>query len=412
MNVRNFLLSVLSAAFLFAFGADPGAARANGLVAFPPELEADLSAGATAIYYLQFDDARAHLDAIIRTRPDHPAAYFFSAMAKWYEITYDSLLQRDPRLDKEFEDLIDKTISVSRKFSKAPATEAAGDLYWGGGLGAKGWRLVSRRQWVKAYLSGKKGFALLEDAIRIEPELYDAYLGVGMYQYYAATLGPVLKVLSTFLVRGDRQEALHYLESAQHKSRYVRLEAAYFMWNAFMDEGRLAEAESKLAYLLNAIPQSPLFEWCEIQTLFYQKRWDDVLKKGAAYEHAARSGPNLPNRASTHQLLLAKVYYHCGLAALNMNNQTLARHYFDLCAAEPAAFQGWKTMALLRRGELSDIEGNRVRAMGDYRVAAAMPDVWDSKSLAKSRLKSPYRSNGHHGAAHHSPLKQWQGEIP
>ncbi len=389
----------------------PSLARANGSVAFPPELEADLSAGATAIYYLQFDTARHHLDNIIRIRPDHPAAYFFTAMATWYEITYDSLLHRDPALDKQFEEMIDKTIGVSKRFSKDNATEAAGNLYWGGGLGAKGWRLVSRRQWVKAYLSGKKGFSLMQNAIKLDPELYDAYLGVGMYEYYAATLGPVLKVLSSFLVRGNREEGLRYLQAAQTKSRYVRMEAAYFMWNAFMDEGHLPEAEEKLAFLMHTIPQSPLFEWCEIQTLFYEKKWDEVLKKGETYEMTARSGPQLRGRKSPHQLLLSKVYYHCGLAALNLKNNALAHRYFDKGAAEPSAFRGWNTLSHLRRGEMADLEGHRAKAEENYRFVMAMPDVWDSKSIAKSRLRTPYK-NGSHEAFHHSPLQQWQGEIP
>ncbi len=405
-------LRVLFAIAALALSARPASARADGSAAFPPELEADLSAGATAIYYLQFDTARHHLDNIIRIRPDHPAAYFFTAMATWYEITYDSLLHRDSGLDREFEDMIDKTIGVSKRFSKDNATEAAGNLYWGGGLGAKGWRLVSRRQWVKAYLSGKKGFALMQNAMERDPALYDAYLGVGMYEYYAATLGPVLKVLSSFLVRGNREEGLRYLYAAQTKSRYVRMEAAYFMWNAFMDEGRLSEAEEKLAFLMSTIPQSPLFEWCEIQTLFYQKRWEDVLVKGEAYERMAHSGPQPRGRKSPHQLLLAKVYYHCGLAALNLKSIAMAHRYFDRAISEPSAFQGWRTMALLRRGELWDLEGNRAKAEEDYRGAQAMPDVWDSKSIAKARIKYPYRNGASYNGVHRSPLQQWQGEIP
>lgn len=401
---------IVTALLLFSLYNAPSVRSQSAALAFPQELEADLSAGATAIYNLQFDLARDRLDHAIQLRPDHPAAYFFKAMAKWYELTYDSLLNRDDRIEKDFEDLADKTISISKKFAKDPRLEAVAALYWGGGLGAKGWHYFSRRQWVKAYFSGKKGYGLLNRVLEKDPEMYDAYLGIGMYQYYAATLGPVLKALSAFLIRGDREQGMRDLHFAESRSRYVRLEAAYFLWNAAMDEGRLADAHEKLAFLNHAVPNSPLFLWCEIQTVFYEKKWDEVLAMSEEYIHWSHMSPRPEQYQNTFPLLLAKVYFHAGLAALNLKKLGEARSYFNRCIAQESDFEGWRTMAYLRRGELSDLEGNRAAAVEDYRKVLGRPDVWDSRSLTKERMRNPFRN----GSSNHfvaSPLQQWKKEI-
>ncbi|MBI1979708.1 MAG: hypothetical protein HYS58_02980 [Elusimicrobia bacterium] len=80
---------------------------------FPQAIEADLSAGADAIYRLQFHSAEEHLRHAIQMRPDHPAPHFFMTMLRWYQMTYDSLLRRDPTLDRLFEAQTNLTASVA-----------------------------------------------------------------------------------------------------------------------------------------------------------------------------------------------------------------------------------------------------------------------------------------------------------
>jgi tetratricopeptide (TPR) repeat protein len=383
--------------------------------AFPPELEADLSAGTTAIYHLEFTEAREHLERAIQTRPDHPAAHFFITMMKWYMLTYDSLLRKDAVLERQIEKQADRTIDVAKDYVKRPGHEPVGFLYYGGGLGTKGWYYVSRGQFVKAYFSGKKGYNYLRRIPEIDPELYDAYLGIGMYEYYAATLGPVLKVLSAFLVSGNKEEALRSLELAQARSRYVRMEAAYFLWNAFLEDGKFDQAMEKVRFLNRSVPGSPLFNWSEIQTLFYQKKWEAVLQKGDEYiskSHAPAGVTEHPSRTNPYTLLLAKVYYHCGAAALNLKKPELARVYFEKAAAQPSEFSGWNALSELRLGEFEDLAGRRDQAVAHYRKASEGGKIWDLNRQAKDRRNRPFTEKDFAArTVLHSPLEDWKQEI-
>lgn len=362
----------------------------NSSEAFPAKLDADLSAGASAIYQLDFKSAEKHFYRAIQLQPEHPAAYFFLLMLTWYRLTYDSLSNRNAGLEKNLIEQAEFTFAKAKEFSKNEQTQTVGYLYMGGASGAKGWYHVTRNQWIRAYFAGKKGYALVQKAVELDPELFDAYLGIGMYEYYAATLGPALKALASFSIRGDKEKAIRNLRLAELKSKYVRLEAAYFLWNAALDEGRLDVALEKIKLLNHSFPDSPLFKWCEIQTLYVQKKWEEVIKKGEEFISLANAGPQPENFVSPYELLMSKALYHCGMSALNLRNIKLAKSYFDRTIDQPAEFQGWKVWAYLRRGELFDLEGKRLDALGKYRAILRFPEFWDSHKIARQRIKESY----------------------
>ena len=318
----------------------------------PVELESHLSQAATATYNLDFNLSEHHLSLTEQLAPGHPAPYFLRVMNTWYNLSYDSLLKRDNNLERLLLIRADETIRVAKVYAKNRENRAVAYLYWGGALGAKGWYHVSRKQWLRAYFSGKKGLELVQKAIELDPQVYESNLGIGMYEYYASTLGPLLKALSSFMIRGNKQSAIEKLELAENRSKLVGIEAAYFLWNAAMDENRMADARLKLAHLYRVYPESPLFKWCEIQINFYERKWAEVMVLADVYIAAAvRRAEHSGNTAQSSKLL-AKVYYHAGLAAENSGQLDRAQTYFIAASNAPAEFAGWKVMALLERGKI------------------------------------------------------------
>lgn len=358
---------------------------------FPQQLEGDLSRGTSALYRLEFPIAERHFRHAIELRPDHPAPYFFLVMLTWYRLTYDDLLARDHSLEQLLEQQAETVVHVSKQFAKKREGEAVAHLYWGGALGVKGWHHVIRGQWIRAYFSGKKAYANVQKAIELNPELYDAYLGIGMYEYHAATLGPTLKALASFSIRGDKEKALGALRIAKEKSRYVKQEASYFLWFAELKEKRLEDALQKANELIQTFPYSPLFEWCKIQTLFEQGKWEEVLKAGEPFRFLAKLSPQPEGVSSPYQLLLSKVDYHCGVAARNLRKLDMAERYFEEAIAQAAAFGGWKALSTLHLGEILELEGNRSVAMEKYRKVLELPDFSSSHAHARQRLRAHRR---------------------
>ncbi|MFZ1291147.1 MAG: hypothetical protein WAR79_13710 [Melioribacteraceae bacterium] len=68
------------------------------------------------------------------------------------------------------------------------------------------------KSWMSAFSNGKKGKNILEEIIESDPNYIDAYLLLGMMNYYADRLSGVTKLITSVLgLSGDRKTGLEYL---------------------------------------------------------------------------------------------------------------------------------------------------------------------------------------------------------
>src|SRR5262249_11615258 len=139
-----------------------------------------------------------------------------------------------------------------------PKVKAKAYLYWGGAEGMKGRLLVTQKSWVAAYFRGKAGNSYLRKAVALDPELYDAYLGLGIYDYFTDTLPGVQGVLAYLLIHGNKKRGLEELHTAIDKAPHARVEAMMFLIEINMSEENQPEKALPLAKKLHQeFPQSP-----------------------------------------------------------------------------------------------------------------------------------------------------------
>ena len=64
----------------------------------------------------------------------------------------------------------------------------------------------------------------------MDPQLYDSYLGLGIYQYYVDAMPVIAKLFSSWLLMpGSRTEGMRKLELAAEKGKYGMPMAKGFM---------------------------------------------------------------------------------------------------------------------------------------------------------------------------------------
>src|SRR6185436_15881562 len=101
----------------------------------------------------------------------------------WWQLAQQ--IDRDlPEVRANLEQDYQDTVRVAEKAlesAKDDKTRAEAYLYLGGAQGLKGRWLVTQKQWLKAYRLGKSGHRMLQRALEKDPQLYDAYLGLGIY---------------------------------------------------------------------------------------------------------------------------------------------------------------------------------------------------------------------------------------
>lgn len=342
-----------------------------------PVAQAQLHAGLTALYDLEYERSRSEFRKLIDLQPENPYGYLFDAGSIWWQSSNEYGLFKDtPALEGVFERdvqaAIDKADAALRG-SDDPKERAQAHFAAGMALGTRGqWNLL-RKRWIKAYFDGKKGIKHLNKCLKLDPEFHDAYLGLGVYDYQADRLPGILKLSALLLVRGDARRGIERMRLALEKGRYARSQAAQFLLALHsIDERDDARALEMIRRLRNFYPGSPYYQFLEAATLYRLNDFEGSLRE--AKDLFARV-PEDPAILGRKQLSL-----WCGLygeACLSPQGISAAIEWFSRALdSEPAKPSPWTTLLRFYRGVAHDMLGQRSLAIDEYervlaRAAAA-----------------------------------------
>jgi tetratricopeptide (TPR) repeat protein len=211
---------------------------------------------------------------IQRNDPESPLGYILEADATWWRIYYDSANLIDPDVfgvanmeatpyDAHFNDLVDAAIRKAEVRIKAREDVARSHLYEGYAYALRARFEGLHDRDLPTARAGKKMRAHLLRALALDANLTDAYLGLGIYNYFVDTLSTIVKILSIFigLPGGSRTEGLRQLELCAEKGELGRAEAKFYLGK---DYSRASEKqyEKSLRYfreLHQEYPGNPLW---------------------------------------------------------------------------------------------------------------------------------------------------------
>lgn len=169
----------------------------------------------------QYEKAIQHGRELVAEYPREPLAHFFLSTVYMYMLrSYWDYPIDDQyyRIKEIFERVSEQAIEVCDQ-----ADEQTSDVYFcrGAILGTMALVNLQNSEWLNAYSRGKKGVAELKIALELNPENYDAYLGLGMFEYYCAALKGTTKILAWIVgFRGDKDKGISYIRTAMEKGRY------------------------------------------------------------------------------------------------------------------------------------------------------------------------------------------------
>ena len=211
---------------------------------------------------------------IRRDDPQSPLGYLLEADATWWKIHFatGNLIDPDvfdvvssPRTpyDSHFESLIHATINKSEARIRAGQDVARNYLYEGMAYALEARLLALRGKDLPTARAGKKMRAHLLKALELDPQLTDAYLGVGTYNYFVDTLPTIVKILKFFigLPGGSRELGLEQLQRAADHGELTRGEAGFYLAKNFSrrSERQYAKSLELFAKLRNEYPRNPLW---------------------------------------------------------------------------------------------------------------------------------------------------------
>ena len=383
----------LPAALAFCFLAAAVSAGTPAYEPLPEELRVLSKKGIDAIYAVDLPEAEKNFNLALQKYPDHPFPTFGIAMAKWANLEYLED-ESDPKLQEEYSRLTDKAVDVGLAWIKKHPGDANAYLAVGGIYGLRSRLAVLQHRWFKAYFDGKKAISNTRMAAKIDPELYDAYLGLGMYEYYAGTLPGVIKFFAKLIMDGDAKKGLEYLNLCKEKGYFNALGAKLLLIEIYTQPGSpyadTAQAVKWARELRAEFPVHPQMHFVEIVSLYEDKKYEESRRESLAYLKAVEDG-----KPAYLKSYLPRVLTAIGTTYLVEKNYDEAADYFARAAAglktDPALHPDrWGVWAVVRLGNVYDLKGMRDKALEFYRQAHAYKDEWGFSESIEAYLKKPY----------------------
>jgi hypothetical protein len=263
-NCHIFFLAVT----IFAVAFSPGKLHASELN-IPPDahLAIDL------MYQGKPQEAIALAHKLETAQPDHPLGYLIEAdilwwniYCKWSERKYNTIdawsHTRPADADDNAELALADKVSSLAEASIAKADTAEMELYAGLGYASRARLLGLRYEKIPVARAGVESRKHLLRCLELDPSMADAYLGLGLYNYYVDTLSTMAKVLRFFMgiPGGDKHEGLRQLEIASTKGDLTQMEARFNMAKSLRNyDFDYARAQQTAAPLLNEHPDNCIF---------------------------------------------------------------------------------------------------------------------------------------------------------
>jgi len=128
-------------------------------------------------------------------------------------------------------------------------------------LGTEAMVHLQDKEWLDSYSKGRSGVRELQKSLEMDPGNYDAYLGLGMFEYYCSKLSGVIKVLAWIVgFSGDSEKGLQYVVKAMNQGRYAEGPAKVFLAYALIEfENKLDQGVELAKSLRSQYPSNYLF---------------------------------------------------------------------------------------------------------------------------------------------------------
>ncbi len=189
--------------------------------------------------------------------PESPIGYLFEADALWWKVyltignlidpdVFDVTGDRSSPLEIGFATANDKAIAKAEALLKAHQDQARNCLYEGMAYALRARQAGLHDEDLATARAGKRMRALLLKAVQLDPHLTDAYLGLGIYNYFVDTLPTLVKMLKFLILLpgGDRELGLNQIRTAATQGQLAKAEAQFYLAKDFSRSSEQQYAKS------------------------------------------------------------------------------------------------------------------------------------------------------------------------
>lgn len=221
--------------------------------------------GIDKLLNFEIEEADKYFNDAIKISPSFPQAYINqSAIHLW-----KFLFSKDENDYNRALKLIDRAIKIAEKYSEENRKDAYALTSLGIAYGNRVFLKIRNENFLSAIFDLKKSYEAFNKAVKLDPNYYDAYLGLGIYHYSIGSLPKTLKgIISILGFEGDVEKGLREIELAAENGIWQNVEANFFLTQIYpWHMGDFVKAQQILNTLLSKYPNNQIFLYT--QGVFY-----------------------------------------------------------------------------------------------------------------------------------------------
>lgn len=372
---------LLAAAAIVAFAGYAHTCRAAQSPNSHDKMESMMDSTIGETYNYRFGRALAITDTMIAMYPERPEGYIYKC-GIFSKMLVEECFQSPDSVWSLYKRLVDKACELSKKKVESEPDDVTGLFHYASALVYRSRYEAAKNDWIGLMTDGVKSKKVLEKAIGLDPHFYDAYSGIGAFNYYAAHLPWYLKPVALVLgINGNEEEGIAELKKAAQFGDYSKAEAASFLADIVCKDKKNYPEMVRLALALHRQYPGNL-DFVRTLCLAYYKLHD--------YDSVIRySDPTLSKYKSSNSgrfLSLAYILFYRGESymALKMNYPgAIADYSKAIEMGEPIALA---SMAYYGRGSLYERLGMKLKAVSDFETAIRLNGDDNACRLARVAL--------------------------
>ena len=373
-----------------------GGTAAGQRAAIDPERIAHSAAARAAILaaveaynHDRFRAALAGFDRALASEPGNPIALFLKAEVYWQ--LWLKHKEHEP-YNASFHQGMEQAIAGAERRRRQDPGDTDAMLVIASAYARLGMFEGVRGKMFAAARRSIKAIDLLNRAVGLEPGLYDAYFGLGMYDYLIAGHSTAARLAFKLLGGsfGNKKRGLERLQIAAERGTWSKSGARFFLALIYgkYEVGQEQVALGWLEPLVEEYPDNQSYRGLQASLLLQVGRAAEAVavhrdRSRRAHE-AEPGGPE--SRAMDHYKLGNALRLAGDLKAAKLELEAALA-----VAVDPE--QSWvPAYAHLALGRLADSGGERAAATRRYLKVLQLKDQQGSRKLAKLYLRRPYRS--------------------
>jgi hypothetical protein len=219
---------------------------------YTPVRDSSVLEAAHAIWFNRFDAALAAADSLIEKEPGNPLGYFLKGTI----LQTISEEYRNDMYNEEIDSLLSLAIDMAEDLHDDDKLNPEWLFISGAAFGYRALHRSFHGSWFQAFRDGLRCSSRLKDALELDSTFYDAYLGLGAYDYYKTVMADDFLWLP--FVSDRRDEGIAQIRLAADSGYLASFNAHESLLRIYLEEKRYDDLVL-LADTLNAFSPDDVY---------------------------------------------------------------------------------------------------------------------------------------------------------